>query len=214
MISDHEQILRLLLAVVLGGIVGIERESLEKPAGFRAHILVALGAAMFAIAGVFWGSPAIHASVVVVVGFLGAATIWRHGTADGGLTTAASLWTVAAIGMAVGTEFYTSATVATALVIVILHLFSRVGRRVPRRADGHEVLTINAIDQPGLLGRIGATLGHFRANIEGIEMLARVGGRVQIEFKLRIPTGRDRDQILMAAQEMEGIETVSWARSD
>jgi putative Mg2+ transporter-C (MgtC) family protein len=220
MISDFDLILRLCLAVVLGGIVGIEREQHEKPAGFRTHILVALGAAMFTLVSRygFYGTGAdpgrIASNVVVGIGFLGAGTIWRHGTAVGGLTTAASLWTVAAIGMAVGTGLYLGATVSTALVVVILHLFSGFGRRVPRHAVGHEALTIVAVDQPGQLGRIGALLGSFRANIEGVEMTERVDGRVRLEFQLRIPPGRDRDQILLAVQAMDGVDHVSWAGTD
>ena len=101
--------LRLLLASVLGGVVGWQRESADKPAGFRTHIIVCLGAALFTLVSAvgFFGSGAdparVASNIVVGIGFLGAGTIWRTGGSVQGLTTAASLWTVAAIGTATST---------------------------------------------------------------------------------------------------------------
>ncbi|MDR5684170.1 MAG: MgtC/SapB family protein [Armatimonadota bacterium] len=218
MIDTFEIGLRLLLAIILGGIVGIEREVLEKPAGFRTHILVTLGAATFTLVSRygFFGSGAdparIASNIVVGIGFIGAGTIWRHGAGVGGLTTAASLWTVAAIGMAAGAGFYAGALLATALVVVVLHLFARVERRLPRRVEGAGILTMTTVDRPGQLGRIGSILGRYQASIEGVEMTERLDGRVNLQLAVRLPKAADREKVLLAVAEAEGVDQAAWER--
>jgi putative Mg2+ transporter-C (MgtC) family protein len=141
--SDLEIVARLVLAVVLGGLIGIERELNEHPAGLRTHISVALGAALFTLAGSYGfhefvdarndtnvniGVERVASNIVTGVGFLGGGAILKYGATVKGLTTAASLWVTAAIGMgaAVGSYFTTTAT--TVLLLVAL-----VGLRAPRR---------------------------------------------------------------------------------
>jgi putative Mg2+ transporter-C (MgtC) family protein len=119
---------KLLLAGLLGGFVGYEREVHEHPAGLRTHILVCMGAAVFTLVSLSFGpgisDPArIAAQIVSGIGFLGAGAILRQGNIVRGLTTAASLWTVAAIGMAVGIggpTYYALATFATGIVFITL----------------------------------------------------------------------------------------------
>lgn len=135
MLATQEIILRLAAAAVLGGIVGLERERLEWVAGLRTHMLVCLGAALVMIVSAFGfadilGTPQvaldpsrIAAQVVSGIGFLGAGTIlFLRQEVIRGLTTAASLWTVAAVGLAVGSGLYLAAICTTALVVVILAL--------------------------------------------------------------------------------------------
>jgi putative Mg2+ transporter-C (MgtC) family protein len=132
-VSDWDVLVRILVASALGGIVGIERELRDQPAGFRTHMLVALGACLFTLVGAFGfqgltGGQRVAANnadltrvasqVVVGIGFLGGGTILRHGATVRGLTTAASLWVTAAVGLAVGMGFFFGAT-ATALLSVI-----------------------------------------------------------------------------------------------
>jgi putative Mg2+ transporter-C (MgtC) family protein len=113
--------LRIMLAFVLGGAIGFERERGHRPAGLRTHMLVAAGSTVFTVAGVyafgdtgFPRDPArVAAQVVVGVGFLGAGTIWRTNNRVRGLTTAASIWLVAAIGMLVGGGMYLVAVFTT-----------------------------------------------------------------------------------------------------
>lgn len=130
MSPELEMVLRLLLAVALGGIVGLEREMARKPAGLRTHLLVCIGAALFTLASIYGfegGDPArVAAGIVAGIGFLGAGTIIRSG--EGilvGLTTASSIWAVAAIGMVAGTGLYILASVGTAVVIIALRIFKR-----------------------------------------------------------------------------------------
>ena len=129
-----EVLVRIILAGVLGGAIGAEREIREREAGLRTHMLVAVGAALFTIVsayawadfqfstreGITFDPTRIAAQVVTGIGFLGAGAIIRQGLSIRGLTTAASLWVVAAIGMASGAGYYSAAVITTVLVLVSL----------------------------------------------------------------------------------------------
>lgn len=119
---NFETLASLLLAVLLGGIVGIERERTHKPAGFRTHMLVSLGSCLFTIISTsFSTTPAqIAAGIVAGIGFIGAGTIWAEKDKVQGITTAASLWATAAVGITVGVGDYALASVTTLLVFIIL----------------------------------------------------------------------------------------------
>lgn len=122
-----EMVLRLLLAAVLGGIIGFQRERSQRPAGLRTHMLICIGAALFTIVGIAGfpgGDPGrIAAGIVTGIGFLGAgAILHRQGGIVIGLTTAASIWTVAAIGVAVGAGLYILSAAAALIALVVLML--------------------------------------------------------------------------------------------
>jgi len=122
-----EMIARLVLAALLGGLIGYEREAHGRPAGLRTHILVCVGSTIFTIVSTsFTGArsdPARIASQIVSgIGFLGAGTIIRQGSMVRGLTTAASLWTIAAIGMAVGVNWNLAAFAVVASIVVYFTL--------------------------------------------------------------------------------------------
>ena len=125
-IADTDILLRLVIAAIAGGIIGFERKKVNKPAGIRTLMLVSVGAALFTIVSVeafTEGDPSkIIAGIVTGIGFLGAGTIFRAENRVKGLTTAASMWAVAAIGIAVGLGEYVLTAVATVLVILILQL--------------------------------------------------------------------------------------------
>ena len=130
LVFEHDliMVLRLLLATGLGAVIGYQRERFKKPAGFRTHMLIAIGAALFTLASIYafgaQSDPArIAAGIVTGIGFLGAGAI-LHPTEGivAGLTTAASMWTTAAIGLAVGSGLYLVAVVATILVFIVLLL--------------------------------------------------------------------------------------------
>ena len=131
--------LRLTLGLVLGAIIGFERELHRQPAGFRTHSLVSLGAALFTIVSAFGfeGSIAdptrIAAQIVSGIGFIGAGTILQYRGHIRGLTTAASLWSVAAVGTAAGAGLVVLAIMATVLILVILSLLDRVESMARRR---------------------------------------------------------------------------------
>lgn len=130
--SEMVIVFRLLLSAVLGAVVGIEREVHGRAAGLRTHILVCLGSALFMITSVLISTQYGHlggvdpsriaSGVVTGIGFLGAGAIIRFGTSIKGLTTAASIWAVAAVGLAVGAGLYIAAGVTAFLVLVVLFL--------------------------------------------------------------------------------------------
>lgn len=140
MISEMQIIIRLVLAVILGGIVGIEREIKKRSAGLRTHILVCIGASLIMLTSMHLfdiykdiaqiDPGRIAAGVVTGIGFLGAGAIIRGGDNVRGLTTAATLWIVAAIGMAVGCGFYLAAVISTILVLAVLSLIRRIEHRL------------------------------------------------------------------------------------
>jgi putative Mg2+ transporter-C (MgtC) family protein len=143
-LSSLELVLRLVLAAVLGGAIGAERELRDREAGFRTHLLVSVGAALFTLVsayawadwsfstprGIVFDPTRIAAQIVTGIGFLGAGAIIRQGLSVRGLTTAATLWVVAAIGMAAGAGYYGAAVIATALVLVSLWPLRIVAHRV------------------------------------------------------------------------------------
>jgi putative Mg2+ transporter-C (MgtC) family protein len=132
MLPDSQIIIRLALAMVLSGLIGIERQVHRRTAGLRTHILVSLGSCLIMLTSMYVFDiykdivpldPArIAAGVVTGIGFLGAGTIIRERQEVRGLTTAASLWVVAGIGLAVGIGFYNAAIYATALTLIVLFL--------------------------------------------------------------------------------------------
>lgn len=124
-IVSVEQIIKIALAVILGSIIGLERKSEQKPAGLRTYVLVCMGSTLVSIMSVeyFGGDPArIAAGIVTGIGFLGAgAIIAERGTVHG-LTTAASLWVMAAVGLSIGLGAYLLATIVTIIVLAVLAL--------------------------------------------------------------------------------------------
>jgi putative Mg2+ transporter-C (MgtC) family protein len=122
---ELDMVLRLVMAGVIGGVIGFEREQAEKPAGLRTLLLVCVGSALFTIGslygfGVLSDPSRVAAGIVAGIGFLGAGTIIRGDGAVVGITTAATIWSVAAIGLAVGAGLYLVAAVTGVVVLIAL----------------------------------------------------------------------------------------------
>ncbi|MCK4730402.1 MAG: MgtC/SapB family protein [Candidatus Aenigmarchaeota archaeon] len=124
MLMSLELVVQFLLAIILGGTIGIEREKSHKPAGIRTHMLVALGACLFTASSIVFGvdTGRIAAGIVTGIGFIGAGTIIGSKGNIKGITTAASLWTTSAVGLMIGMGEYFAGIVATLLVLFILVL--------------------------------------------------------------------------------------------
>jgi putative Mg2+ transporter-C (MgtC) family protein len=171
MLSDWDLAARLLLAAGLGSLIGAERERLAWTAGLRTHMLVCVGACLIMIVSAFGFSDIINsyhiildpsrvaAQVVSGIGFLGAGSILLRGDVVKGLTTAASLWTVAAIGLAVGGGLYVAALVATAIILVILAGIKPLEEWLQRRSHTHEI-TIRADAGAVSLDAVSQALGY------------------------------------------------------
>jgi putative Mg2+ transporter-C (MgtC) family protein len=133
-----EDALRLVLAVLVGGLVGFEREYRDKAAGFRTYILICTGAALFTLLSFRLGEGAdvrIATGIVSGVGFLGAGAIMREGGKVAGITTAAGIWLTAALGMGLGGGQYTLVAAATALVLIVLWFFPFISHRIKDMTD-------------------------------------------------------------------------------
>ncbi len=136
-----EDILKLFLAVLMGGLIGVEREIHEKSAGFRTLILICSGSALFTMFSLKLGGAneitRIASNIVVGVGFLGAGVILRDGGRVTGLTTASAIWLTAAVGMGIGSGYYWISGAAVALSLVVLWAFPRFEWRLHAYRDEH-----------------------------------------------------------------------------
>jgi putative Mg2+ transporter-C (MgtC) family protein len=142
-ISDIELIQRLLLATLVGGVIGAERELRRKSAGFRTNILIALGSAIFTIAGITMSTgssdPArISAQIVSGIGFLGAGAIMQNRGGVQGLTTAATVWVNAALGLACGAGEFRLATIGGGIVLAVLLALGRIESALETRAGSKQ----------------------------------------------------------------------------
>ncbi|WP_369793649.1 MgtC/SapB family protein [Selenomonas sp. ND2010] len=180
LVTDGELFFRLVLACVLGGVIGYERQSRRKSAGLRTNMLVCLGSCLVMVLsqalyreveGLTNADPArLAAQVVSGIGFLGAGAIMKEGLTVTGLTTAACLWVVAGVGLAVGAGFYSGALMATALVFVTLGSLSRLDEWVDH--EKNLVLSIHTVDKPGQVMKISSCLEDLQLRIRGIKLKA------------------------------------------
>jgi putative Mg2+ transporter-C (MgtC) family protein len=207
-----DTLLRVFVAAALGGAIGLERELDEKAAGLRTHMLVSVGAALFTLVGAygfreFFGGGGVSldpsriaAQIVTGVGFLGAGVIFRQGFTIRGLTTAASLWLVAAIGMAAGAGFWKGALIATGAAVVSLRPLEWLKERViPQRAASRLVVQLVAdggsADVLRVLEQAGDVLG-----------LRREGTRLEVALRL------DRSERMRALDSVSSLPQVEEAR--
>ncbi|MBR6557526.1 MAG: MgtC/SapB family protein [Clostridia bacterium] len=155
-LSLGEYILRLALAALFGGIIGNEREHTNRPAGLRTHMLVCVGSTLVMLTSisllshyngtVSFDPTRMGAQVISGIGFLGAGTIIKEGFSVQGLTTAASLWTVSCIGLAIGAGFYSGAITATIIIYIVLEVMKRMLlRKVVNRMIALEVESLDQV---------------------------------------------------------------------
>jgi putative Mg2+ transporter-C (MgtC) family protein len=226
MLPEHQIILRLVVAAVLGSIVGIERERLNWVAGLRTHMLVCVGSALFMIVS-FCGfadvlnkehvglDPSrIAAQVVSGIGFLGAGTIILRQKIVRGLTTAASLWTVAAVGLAVGGGLYIAAATTTGLIIIILAGLKPIERRLFAARRRQTPLLLLIIDRREIsLSAIEAVLE--AANLHLQRMLIQHGKRPD-EDRLQITVDYAHNTSVLSVTEqlrrIPGVREISHTR--
>ncbi|HED24923.1 MAG TPA: MgtC/SapB family protein [Firmicutes bacterium] len=225
-IAMWEIALRLLLAVILGGAIGFERESHNRPAGFRTHILVCAGSTLLMLVSAygftgqlgegFISDPGrIAAGVVTGIGFLGAGTIIQQRGSVRGLTTAATIWVVSGVGLAVGVGFYLGAILTTFFVMLSL-LFLRRFERSYFKKRRLKRLLVRAVDQPGLLGRIGSALGDLKVNIRKSELGEPEnvgkgdGEEINIELLVEAPLDINLQELFQRLYELDGISEIYW----
>lgn len=209
--STLDVVIRILLAAVLGGAIGVEREIREHTAGFRTHILVAVGATAFTIssyyglAGTNFDPNRIAAQVVTGIGFLGAGAIIRYGSSVRGLTTAASLWTVAAVGLLVGQGFYVAALVTSAVIVASLYVLQLVENRVLHPRLGTPVGVLVEFSSPGYvpLTKLMNLLTHQKVIVTELGHVSGESDMTHIRLSVKLPRGMNPGELvgLIAAEE-------------
>ena len=172
-----EVLLKLVLAIALGGLIGLEREASQKPAGFRTNILVCVASAMMmTLASLLVESKGgtvdtlvrMAAGVITGVGFLGAGTILQARGTIAGLTTATTLWLVAGLGLVIGAGYYVPALIFTALTIVTLLLFGRIENTYLQKSQFHYHLKAKA--RPYILASLRKLALHHGVRLERLTM--------------------------------------------
>jgi putative Mg2+ transporter-C (MgtC) family protein len=217
-------VVRLVVAAVLGGVVGFERELHNHPAGMRTHLLVALGSGAFTVLSVvgFGGADAaagqvrsdparVAAQIVSGIGFLGAGAILKYGTTIKGLTTAGSLWATAAIGMAAGAGAWLVAIASTVLAVMSLWPLQVVVERARLRRGR----LIHVSFEMARLAPLGAlTSEAARRRIEVVEIHTRWDGAYGVDMELRLPAGAVESEVIEALAATEGAQLREASRYD
>lgn len=206
-----ELMLQLALATLLGGAIGLERELGGKPAGLRTNILICLGSVLYTqlsitMAGTSADPTRVAAQIVTGVGFIGAGTILHARGAVVGLTSAATIWVVAAIGVALGARYYLEAVGATLLVILVLQGLGRIEGFIARQATRSR-LTIHARPDPNVLEELETLVRRAGLDIDQ-QTTRRENVDLVVEFQLRGPK-RLHDQAMIALLHHPGVRTVS-----
>jgi putative Mg2+ transporter-C (MgtC) family protein len=218
-----EALLRLALAAVLGGLIGVERELREREAGLRTHLLVSLGAAAFTIVGAYGfhdfiasgdavvrtDPTRIAAQVVTGIGFLGAGAIIRQGLSVRGLTTAATLWVVASVGMASGAGYYSAAVITTGVVLAALWPLRVIAYRILHRfrnEDGRLLVSLPAGEPPGAvidaIEAAGARIGSLEVSQEG--------DRRRLALDVVLSRDTQSTQLVARIADVDRVAEVRW----
>jgi putative Mg2+ transporter-C (MgtC) family protein len=210
--SDWEILLRLVVAAGLGGAIGFERELRERQAGLRTHLVVSVGSALFTLVSAYaFTGPRVDptriaAQIVSGIGFLGAGAIIRQGLSVRGLTTAASLWLVAAIGMAAGAGYWAAALIATGGALFTLGPLRIVAYRATRRFRRETERLLVQVPAGGSPGAV----------LEAVERYGRVisldvtqeGDRREIAVEIALQG--TPPQVVAAVAEIDGVHEVRW----
>lgn len=222
-ITLGEIAIRLVVAAALSGLIGLEREWRERAAGLRTHMLVGVGSALFTLVSAYGfndflvgGSNVVRADpsriaaqIVTGIGFLGAGAILRQGLTIRGLTTAAGLWVVAAIGMAVGAGYYGGALIGTGVVLFGLGPLRWAEGYVVarRRTSGHLEIDLRP-DQP--LAPVLAELETRRARVQGIHLdEAEEEGR-ELRIEVQLPPGVSGRELVDNLSQRAEVIAVRW----
>ena len=214
---------RVLAALLVGGVIGLERTFRGRPAGFRTHSLVCIASALLMLVTVYqseWMTavPAeairtdptrMAQGIMTGIGFLGAGVIFKEGLTVRGLTTAASIWVTAAIGILVGIGFYVPAAVGTVATVVVLSAFRAIERRLPSEYYAHHTLKFDRgdvmpeEDVRGLVGKYGFSIANLSHRL--------ADGGASFEYRMVIRS-RDRNGAERLSRDLRAIPEVKECR--
>ena len=206
------------MAVALGGLIGLERELRDHPAGIRTHILVTLGACIFTSLSLFGfpgtpGGDRVAAAVVTGIGFIGAGAILRsEGGMVTGITTAASLWSCAAIGMLVGTGYFIVGLIITGIVLLVLAIIDWLVDAIARRVKSRRMfLRVRGEYREECLEELRQLLAEHRSRPELVSYQRSEGGnKVNIKLKTHLLASVDLRELTDRFYQIEGVTEISW----
>ncbi|MBI9047694.1 MAG: MgtC/SapB family protein [Anaerolineaceae bacterium] len=218
MIVEIEIVKRLLLAVLLGGLVGIERERQNQPAGLRTHIILVVGATLAmtlsinlpimysGITGA--GDPGrLAAQVISGIGFLGAGAILRYGANVRGLTTATSLWTMAVVGLVVGAGQYLVAGAATLLLLIVLSFLNLIENKLIRSYMNLSI-TLKADDRKGLVKELKEVVAGKGKHLTSFSIKKNLEEqRITVNIDIRTTDNKALDDLVKALSKVEGVRS-------
>jgi len=217
--TDAVILQRLLLITLIAGAIGFERERHGRAAGFRTHILVGVGSCLIMMTGLYlmevWAGRAVldptrmAAQVISGIGFLGAGTILRFRASVRGLTTAASLWAVGGVGLAVGAGFLHGAVLTGVVVIIVLFGFSRLERAMRRGQYHHLVIETSGDAQE--LARVRSLLSEYEVEIRDFDIQESQSGRLRMELQVKLPADQSQDEIVGKLRRLERTTEAYWA---
>lgn len=214
-IINWEFILRLVLSGFLAGFIGLERESHGRPAGLRTHILVSVGSCLIMLISIYgFLGPAnrdparLAAQVISGIGFLGAGTIMREGITVKGLTTAASLWVVSGIGLAVGTGFYFIACITTLIAVLTLIFLEPLERKLFRVHAYHLIVELG--DDLSRLPEITQSLTHSGFELNHLEFdFDEKNHKTVLELIVSNNRKMDRNRVILELAKIKGIQRLN-----
>ena len=210
-------VVRLVLAVVCGGVIGLERERKRRPAGFRTHILICLGAAMTTLTsqfislelGLFSDPARLGAQVIAGIGFIGAGTIIVTKRRQvKGLTTAAGLWVSAIVGLCCGAGFFEGAVVTTVIILIAELVFSRLEYFIISHARVSYIYVEYSSTE--VLGKIIDTIKQADAFIIDLEISKKASSdqKLTVSFSIKAPRKTSCQTIMTSLSEVEGVLSV------
>jgi len=198
---ESELLLRIILASILGALIGFERRNREKSAGMRTHTIVALGSCLMMIVSKYgfkdvpdYDASRIAAQIVSGIGFLGAGVIFVRNNAVNGLTTAAGLWTTAGVGMAVGAGSYFIGTCSGIMVVAIQELFHRINFLAAEPSRGSLKLTIT--EDKKFIEELMTELDNEKIKVLGLKIGKGKSGN-KLEMDLIYPPGYERKRLIL-----------------
>lgn len=218
LLGIQEIFIRLFTSLLLGGLIGIEREGIRRPAGLRTHILVCISSSLIMLSGIYLSDifvsraaidpSRLGAQVISGIGFLGAGTILKINSGVRGLTTAASLWSVAGIGIACGIGFYSGAILCTVLILFSLMVFGKIERLIKSRS--HDLwLEILCENSSGELGRIGTALGDKEIHIRSMETnILKSNSLLELRMMIILPKNIKSEEIISMLTYIDGVKSV------
>ena len=210
MLPWQDMLWRLGAGFLVGALIGLERERHQRPAGLRTHILVSMASALFAMISVIVAGKSndpgrIAAQVVTGIGFLGAGTIMRHGSTIHGLTTAATLWMAAALGLAAGFGWYQGAAAAAILTFLVLTVVKLIEDRLPR-LDPPVALMVRAYPGQEALPDVLGVIRRFGGTVSKVSFGDGPPSEGMVyEIALSLPPGVDMHVVVAA---LEGLGSV------